>query len=164
MHLPLAIFWTMTSPTPSPNPSTRPPMNSMTTWEAKRATVPNALGFSGGGPFSWRPLMELFAHTAWRWYSHTVQRYIRPDLLLLQVPQGAPLEPLFIAGNSLSGWGWDGKLICVDSMAQQGCIWKLHALHLKVNPLADLPQTSHLGHEIPPVADKPPPISMHVCI
>lgn len=40
-------------------------------------------------------------------------------------------------------------------MAQQGCIWKLQdlTLHLNVNPLVDLQQTSHLGHAIPALTD-----------
>lgn len=131
LHLPLAIFWTSTSPMPSPNPSTSPPINSITTCDARRAAAPSTLGFSGAViPLAWRPFTSVLAHTAWRWYSHTVQRYIRPALFnFLHSPQ--VMSPaVFDVGSSFKGCGWIGKLIWVERRAQQGCIWKLHALHL----------------------------------
>jgi len=147
---PLAIFCTSTSPTLSPMPSTSPPMNSMTTWEATRAAAASTLGFSGGlMPLAWRPLILVLAHTAWRWYSHTVQRYTFPDLRFLHSPQTKEAGSGTVVGSILRVWGWAGYSISLLSMAQHGCIWKAHAVHRKPKPFVGLPHTSHFDFAIP---------------
>lgn len=55
-------------------------------------------------------------------------------------------------GKSLRVCGWTEMLISVDNIAQHGCIWKLHTVHLNTLPLVVLAQISHLDFNIPPLA------------
>ena len=81
-----------------------------------------------------------------------MQWYTRPDLFLWHSPHTKPRSPfdVVVAGKSLRVCTWPGVLKVVDSIAQEGCIWKLQALHLKANPLMGLLQISHFDFELPP--------------
>lgn len=81
-----------------------------------------------------------------------MQWYSRPDLFLWHSPHTKPRSPfdIIVAGKSLRVCTWSGVLKVVDSIAQEGCIWKLQALHLKANPLMGLLQISHFDFELPP--------------